>query len=60
MTEENHRINNEFYVDVAVDFVLKNKIKLSVIEVDQYVCWGTPKDYETYIYWLKYFKNNKL
>ena len=24
-------------------------------EVDNYLCWGTPNDYETFIYWQSFF-----
>ena len=60
MVLENYRISNEFYVDVAVDFAIKNDLFFKVFEVDQYICWGTPKDYENYDYWLSYFKNRLL
>ena len=29
---------------------------MHVYEVDQYICWGTPQDYQEYQYWLAYFK----
>jgi dTDP-glucose pyrophosphorylase len=56
MVKANSRINNEFYVDVAADFAIKAGNRMRVCEVDQYICWGTPKDYEEYLYWLHYFK----
>jgi choline kinase len=55
MVLENYRINNEFYVDVALDFAIKSGLNIHVNEVNQYICWGTPKDYEQYQYWLSYF-----
>jgi dTDP-glucose pyrophosphorylase len=56
MIKSNSRINNEFYVDVAIDFAIKSGLNLHVHEVEQYICWGTPQDYEQYQHWLKYFK----
>jgi len=56
MVSSNTRINNEFYVDVAADFAIQSGLNIQVCEVDQYICWGTPKDYEEYQYWLSYFK----
>ena len=50
------KINNEFYVDVAIDFAIKSGLNFQVHEVEQYICWGTPQDYEQYQHWLKYFK----
>ena len=56
MVKSNYRINNEFYVDVAIDFAIKSGLNIRVHEVDQYICWGTPQDYQEYMYWLGYFK----
>jgi dTDP-glucose pyrophosphorylase len=56
MVSSNARINNEFYVDIAINFAIKSGLNIQVCEVDQYICWGTPKDYEEYQYWLSYFK----
>ena len=56
MIKSNYRINNEFYVDVAIDFAIKSGLNIHVHEVDQYICWGTPQDFYEYQFWLKYFK----
>ncbi len=56
MIDSNFRINNEFYVDVASDFAIKSGLNIHVHEVDQYICWGTPQDYQEYQYWLSYFR----
>ena len=56
MIKSNYRINNEFYVDVAIDFAIKSGLNIHVHEVDQYICWGTPQDFYEYQNWLKYFK----
>ena len=56
MIFENHKINNEFYIDVAINFCIKNNRIMSNFEVDKYICWGTPKDLNEYNFWLDYFK----
>jgi dTDP-glucose pyrophosphorylase len=56
MVKSNYKINNEFYVDVAIDFAIKSGLNIHVHEVYQYICWGTPQDYQKYQYWLAYFK----
>lgn len=56
MIKSNYRINNEFYVDVAIDVAIKSGLNIHVHEVEQYICWGTPQDYYEYQNWLKYFK----
>jgi bifunctional N-acetylglucosamine-1-phosphate-uridyltransferase/glucosamine-1-phosphate-acetyltransferase GlmU-like protein len=52
---ENIRSNNEFYVDDVLNQNIKNGLKVKVFEVDNYICWGTPDDYETYLYWQQFF-----
>lgn len=38
------RVNGEFYLDVVLDQAIRDGLRVSVLEVDQYVCWGTPDD----------------
>jgi hypothetical protein len=52
---ENIRTNNEFYVDNVLQPLIKKGCKVYVFEVDYYLCWGTPNDYKTYLYWDEYF-----
>lgn len=56
MVNANDRINNEFYVDIAVNYAIQEGNHINTCEVDQYICWGTPADYEEYNYWLNYFQ----
>lgn len=53
------RSNNEFYVDDVLNQNIKSGLKVKVFEVEHYICWGTPNDYETYIYWQKFFNKCK-
>lgn len=53
--KENYRTNNEFYVDDVINQNIKDGLNVKVFEVDNYICWGTPDDYETYIYWQEFF-----
>ena len=55
----NIRSNNEFYVDDVLNQNIKAGLKVKVFEVDHYICWGTPDDYETYIYWQNFFNKCK-
>jgi len=61
MIKENDRINNEFYVDQTMRHLLDLDLKVKVFEVEKYICWGTPKDYENYEntmkYWQEFYKN---
>lgn len=47
--------NNEYYVDDVLNQNIKNGLKVKVFEVENYICWGTPSDYKTYIYWQDFF-----
>jgi bifunctional N-acetylglucosamine-1-phosphate-uridyltransferase/glucosamine-1-phosphate-acetyltransferase GlmU-like protein len=53
--KENIRSNNEFYVDDVINQNIKNGLNVKVFEVENYICWGTPDDYETYCYWRHFF-----
>ncbi len=56
MIEKNDRINNEFYVDQVAKHVLELGYKAKIFDIDRYVGWGTPKDYEDYQKTYAYFK----
>ena len=53
--KNNIRSNNEFYVDDVINQNIKKGFNVKVFEVKDYICWGTPDDYETYIYWRNFF-----
>lgn len=57
MVEKNDTINQEYYVDVAMNHLIALGGSAHVLNVEQYICWGTPADYESYLHWLKYFKH---
>ena len=56
MISENDRVNNEFYVDSVMSHLLDLNYKVKVFEVDKYIGWGTPKDYENYMDTIQYWK----
>ena len=33
-------------------------LNVKVFEVDDYIGWGTPDDYETFVYWQSFFQKN--
>ncbi len=63
MVAENDRIRNEFYVDQVVKHVLELGYKAKVFEIDRYIGWGTPEDYElyqkTFEYWNGFYRLEK-
>lgn len=64
MIEQNDRINNEFYVDQAIKHVIELGYTARVFEIDRYIGWGTPKDYEiyqkTFEYWRGFYENQRI
>lgn len=63
MIAENDRINGEFYVDQIAKHVLDLGYKAKVFEIDRYIGWGTPADYELYQksfeYWNEFYEREK-
>ncbi len=55
LKNNNIRVNNEFYVDSMMQLLVDNDYKVAVFEVDAYIGWGTPDDYETFRYWQSFF-----
>ena len=53
--KKNIRSNGEFYVDDVINQNIQNGLNVKVFQVENYICWGTPDDYETYLYWQKFF-----
>jgi NDP-sugar pyrophosphorylase family protein len=46
MIAKNRKINNEFYMDIAMDELIKGGFDVFPMEVIQYNCYGTPRDLE--------------
>lgn len=56
MISENDRINNEFYVDEVIRHAIELGLDARIFEVNRYIGWGTPKDYEEYTKTIRYWK----
>jgi dTDP-glucose pyrophosphorylase len=56
MIAADDHINGEFYVDQVFKYLLHKDHNAQVLEVDRYLCWGTPEDYESYEATLDYWK----
>jgi NDP-sugar pyrophosphorylase family protein len=55
--DKNIRTNNEYYVDDLLNPLIEKGYKVKIFPVDRYICWGTPNDYETFVYWKSYFSD---
>ena len=51
----NGRINNEFYIDSAINDAIQLGLKCHYFEVDSFISWGTPNDLKTFEYWQSCF-----
>lgn len=49
------RINGEYYVDSLMQELIELQFDVKVFEIEDYICWGTPNDYETFCYWQSFF-----
>jgi dTDP-glucose pyrophosphorylase len=58
-----NKVNSEYYVDQAIHHCIANGLKVKALEVDDYLCWGTPRELEFYEktieYWSEYFDTEK-
>ena len=57
MIEDDDRINGEFYVDEVIKYTISMGLRVRVFEIDRYLGWGTPKDYENYEKTLAYWRS---
>lgn len=55
ITSNNIMTNGEYYVDNLLNYLIESKLNIKVFNVDYYLCWGTPNDYKTFIYWQNFF-----
>lgn len=58
--KSNVLVNGEFFVDSVIHQNVLDGLKVKLLELDNYVCWGTPNDYKVYNYWLEYFTRYPL
>ena len=56
LIDKNLTINGEYYVDSLIGEIIEMGLNVKVFEVNDYICWGTPDDYETFIYWQSFFE----
>jgi bifunctional N-acetylglucosamine-1-phosphate-uridyltransferase/glucosamine-1-phosphate-acetyltransferase GlmU-like protein len=55
LLEKNIRVNGEYYVDSLMGELMELGLNIKIFEVNDYICWGTPDDYETFVYWQSFF-----
>ncbi|NLG05179.1 MAG: nucleotidyltransferase, partial [Clostridia bacterium] len=55
MIEKDDRINQEFYVDQVMKYAVEAGYRTKVFEIEKYIGWGTPEEYEYYQNTIKYW-----
>lgn len=55
LVDKNIRVNGEFYVDSLMGELIELGFTVKIFEIEDYICWGTPNDYETFVYWQSFF-----
>jgi len=60
LIEKDLRVNGEYYVDSLIGELIEMDFNVRVFEVDDYIGWGTPEDYETFVYWQSFFHKSSF
>lgn len=45
----------EAYITLPYILMINEGLSVLCYEVDKFICWGTPRDYETYKFWSEFF-----
>ena len=56
----NHSLNNEFYVSLVYNLLIKDGLLVTTFLIENMLQWGTPYDLENYKGWSEYFSNMKI
>jgi hypothetical protein len=59
MKKRGAKINNEYYIDMAINDAIAMGLRCVIFEIESYICWGTPNDLKTFEYWQDCFSNWK-
>jgi dTDP-glucose pyrophosphorylase len=54
MVAADTRVNGEFYMDTVPNVLIADGRQVEVFEVEKYIGWGTPADYEDFLKWERY------
>lgn len=57
LIDENINLNGEYYVSMIYNLMVRDKLNISIYEIQHMQQWGTPGELEEYIGWSEYFKS---
>ena len=55
MKSRKARVKGEYYIDTAINDAIQIGKKCKILEIEHYICWGTPEDLQTFEYWQSCF-----
>lgn len=55
--DENLTVGGEYYVSMAYKPMINDNLKVQVYELNHFMQWGTPSDFEEYCYWSALFRS---
>lgn len=55
LIENKIKINNEYYVSMVYNLMIRDNLKVGIFEIENMLQWGTPNDLEIYNSWSLYF-----
>ncbi|MEW5896151.1 MAG: sugar phosphate nucleotidyltransferase [Nanoarchaeota archaeon] len=53
--ETGFNVKGEAYLTLPFILMLRDGLKILNYEVNKFICWGTPRDYEIYKFWSEFF-----
>ena len=60
MISSNDKISNEYFPSLLFNYLIKKDYEVNLIPVNNFIHYGTPAQYEDFIYWITFFKNNNI
>lgn len=57
MIKNNDKVNNEYYIDQAINYAIKKGLQVHIHEPKRYFNWGIPEAYEEYEATFSYWKH---
>jgi len=55
MKSREAKVNEEYYIDMAINDAIQLGFNCRIFEIEHYICWGTPEDLQTFEYWQSCF-----
>jgi len=60
MIISNEKVSNEYFPSLLFNYLIKKNYSVNLIPVCNFIHYGTPAQYEDFIYWISFFKNKNI